>query len=153
MSNTDLLKELQRLQAENAELKYNPNYGILTRQGLEMEHRKLTGPRIAVMIDIDHLHELNARYGDQEPVNALLRAAFDFRHEDLLISGNWASGDEIAFIIRSDPEGFMFRLAASLASHGLSATMAYEPIIDGDLLTACRRALKSVYSAKNKRAR
>jgi len=145
------MQELARLQSENEELKLNSNYGILTRKGLEIEHRKLTGSRIAVMIDIDYLHQLNDQYGDQEPVNELIRSAFNFRDDDLLVSGNWASGDEIAFIVRANPEGFMFRLAASLANYGLSATMAYEPIIDNDLLTACQRALQKVYAAKKTR--
>jgi hypothetical protein len=150
MTKTQLLQQLERLQSENTELKHNPNYGILTRKGLEIEHRKLTGSHHVVMIDIDYLHQLNDQYGDQEPVNTLIRSAFSFRDDDLLISGNWASGDEVAFIVKTDPQGFMFRLAASLANYGLSATMASEPI-HNNLIEACQKALQRVYATKKLR--
>jgi len=147
----DAIREIERLRAENEHLRFNKNYGTLTRQALELEHRKLTGDKFVVMIDIDYLHQLNDKYGSQEPVNEMIRNAFDFRDDDLLLKGNYASGDEVAFVVRSDPDGFMVRLQASLMKQGISATMAWEKILDDDLLGACKRAIDRVYELKKMR--
>ena len=149
-----LQERIEELERENAELRHNPAYDTLTRQALVIEHRKiakLTGEHYVVMIDIDFLHELNEFHGSQEPVNAIIRRAFNFRDDDLLMKGNYASGDEIAWIVRSDPDGFMSRLSESLISNGLSATMAWERIENDDLLAACERAIQKVYAAKKER--
>jgi len=145
----DRIAELER---ENAVLRLNPNFGTLTRPALEIEHRKLTGSHFLVMIDIDKLHELNSQYGSLEPVNAMIKRAFDFRDDDLLLKANYASGDEVVFIVRTDPAGFIDRLAESLAREGLSATMVFEAITEEDsLLEVCDRAIKRVYDLKAKR--
>ena len=146
-----LQERIEELERENAELKLNPAYNILTRPALVIEHRKiakLAGEHYVVMIDIDFLHELNEEHGSQEPVNAIIRRAFNFRDDDLLLKGNYASGDEIAWIVRSNPDGFITRLSANLSANGLSATMTWERIENDDLLAACERAIQKVYAAK-----
>src|SRR3990167_8103472 len=147
-----MLDRIRELERENELLRANKNYGTLTRQALEIEHRKLTDERYVIVLDIDHLHRLNQEHGSQEPVNAMIRRAFDFRHNDLLLKANYASGDEVVFIVRSDPEGFMKRLQEALKQEGITATMVYGHISDDDdLLDVCERAMQRVYELKAQR--
>lgn len=140
------------LEQEVAFLRVNPNFETLTRQALEIENRRIKGRRCIVMIDIDNLHKLNDVHGSQEPVNVIIRRAFDFRFDDLVLKANYASGDEIVFVLRADPEGFMSRLSERLEGEGLSATMAFEWLSDGDdLKEVCDRAIGRVYELKKKR--
>lgn len=148
-----LLAQLAQLKAENTQLKTNPNYGTLTRQAGELEFRKLgdkAGLHV-VMIDIDFLHMLNQKFGSQIPVNAMIRTAFQFRHNDLLLKANYSSGDEVYFIVRGNPAKFMLRLQRSLIANGLSATMASEPIVEDNLAGACDMAIAKVYALKVER--
>jgi len=149
----DLLRaRVAELEAENAYLRKNQNYDTLTRQALELDARHIPPGVYIVMIDIDHLHELNARHGSQESVNAMLRRAFDFRSDDLLLKANYASGDEVVFVVRANPEGFMGRLRESLGREGITATMVSERLDEGaDLLDVCARAIQRVYSLKVQR--
>lgn len=148
-----MLREMiAEIEQENSTLRTNPNYGTLTRQALEIENRRLSGDHYVVMIDIDYLHRLNAEHGSQEPVNDMIRRAFDFRHDDLLLKANYASGDEVVFLVRANPEEFMRRLAESLGREGITATMACERLSDGDdLLDVCDRAIRRVYKIKARR--
>jgi hypothetical protein len=152
LSRAALLRRIAELEQENKALRVNPNYGTLTRQALEIENRRLKGERYVVMIDIDYLHQLNDRHGSQEPVNDMIRRAFDFRHDDLLLKANYASGDEVVFLVRTDPEAFMERLRESLGREGITATMVYERMSDrDDLLEVCDRAIRRVYALKAER--
>jgi hypothetical protein len=151
---TQLLAQIEQLQQENELLRVDPGFGILTRGGLELEYRKLDNPdQYVVFLDLDHIHALNELHKSQEPVDKMVRAAFALRHEDLVISGKWKSGDEIAFIVRADPEGFIHRLLESLKANDLSGTAAAEKIVDGDLKAAVERASQKVYTAKSKNQR
>lgn len=143
-----LVKRNEQLQADNDKMKLDSAYGILTRPGLEIEYRNLTGEMYAVFIDLDKIHELNNKHGSQEPVDKMIRRAFKMRHDDLLLAGRWKSGDEIVFIVKTDPDGFSTRLQSNLKRHGLSATCSAAKIENHDLQTAVNVAMKKVYAAK-----
>lgn len=155
---TTLEKQLQarinQLEVENTTLKYDAGFGILTRGGLEIEYRKLTGDLYAVFVDLDGIHALNEKFGGSyETVDALIHKAFSMRRDDLVlaIAGKWKSGDEVLFIVRADPDGFIARLYLDLAANGLSAMAAYAKIEDNNLFAAVKVAAKHV--AVEKKAR
>jgi hypothetical protein len=148
-----LQAQIDQLKAENKALMHDSAFGILTRPGLEIEHRKLTGDLYAVFIDLNGIHDLNTKLGSYEAVDALVRKAFSMRRDDMVlaIAGKWKSGDEICFIVRADPAGFIARLQSDLAANGLSAMAAYARIENNDLIAAVKVAAKQV--AVEKKAR
>jgi len=145
-----LQAQIEELRNENNTLKHDNAFGILTRGGLEIEYRKLTGDQYAVFIDLDGIHALNEKLGSYEAVDALVRNAFASRRDDLVltIAGKWKSGDEILFIVKADPDGFIARLHSDLAANGLSATAAYARIENNDLFAAVNIASSQVAAAK-----
>jgi len=145
-----LQARIDELETENNTLKYDAGFGILTRGGLEIEARKLTGDLYAVFVDLDGIHALNEKLGSYEAVDALVRKAFSMRRDDLVlaISGKWKSGDEVLFIVRADPDGFIARLHSDLAANGLSAMAAYARIEDNNLFAAVKVAAKQVAAEK-----
>lgn len=145
----------EKLKEENDFLKRDSAFGIHTRGGLEIESRKLAGKLIAVFIDLDNIHGLNQRFQSQTPVDKLIRNAFALRNDDLILAGRWRSGDEVVFIVKANPQGFASRLQSSLNAQGLSATIAWQPIVKHDLCGAVEKAMAKVYAAKeqNKRGR
>jgi hypothetical protein len=149
---TELLLEIARLKDHVKHLSHDKAYNILTRPALELEfdQRAPEGDIYAVFIDLDKIHELNKIHGSYEKVDKMIRRAFKMRAGDLLLAGRWKSGDEIVFIVRSDPAGFIARLQRSLAKNGLSATCAFEKIIDNDLGKAVSAAMKTVFALKPK---
>lgn len=149
---TELLLEIARLKDLNKRLSHDKAYNVLTRPALEIEfeHRAPAGDVYAVFIDLDGIHELNKLHGSYERVDAMIRRAFKMRSGDLLLSGRWKSGDEVVFIVRSDPTGFIDRLQRSLKKNGLSATCAAEKIVNHDLGVAVSAAMKKVFSMKPK---
>ena len=150
----NLLKRIEELEADNAKMKHESAYGILTRPGLEIEYRNLQGEMYAIFIDLDKIHDLNDKHnGVYESVDKMIRRAFAMRHDDLLLAGRWKSGDEIVFIVRADPEGFIGRLQRSLNKNGLSATCSAEKIEDHDLIGAVNKAIQRVYAAKKQNQR
>lgn len=149
MSTVEQLQiELERLKTENALLKTHAPYGILTRAGFEIEKRTLTNAQYVVFGDIDRMHELNAAHG-YETVNQMIRSALRLRSDDLLLTGLWFSGDEIVFVIQSDPEGFCERVRSSFVKQGMTITLAFEQIQHGDELNeAISKAARKVQEAK-----
>lgn len=143
MNKAELLAELQ-------ELKQDKPFGILTRPGLEIEHRKQAAGTYVIFMDLDQIHDLNSAIG-AEAVNRKIRRALKIRHEDLILSGRWFSGDELAFIVKGDPRGVSERLLQSLNKNGLSATIAFAPL--GDLEKAVNKAKKRVEASKKINAR
>ena len=161
--NTDQLqKELERLKQENELLKSDPAYGGLSAAGLRVEFRSITDPDLFVIgLDLDGIHALNESFGSYEPVDKIIHAAFsdfDFRSDDMTIEnlvlfGRHKSGDEIAFIIRGNPEGFIQRLYTALNKHGLSGIADFELIQDHDLESALVCAFEKVVAAKSLRGK
>jgi hypothetical protein len=143
-----LLDQLKDLQDENLLLKQDSAYGILTRPALEIEYRKLDEDAWLIFIDMDQIHALNEKYESYEPVDKMIRRAFQARAKDFILAGRWKSGDEIVFIVRTDPDGFIFRLQHSLKKFGLSATCNAQKIKGNDLVGAAQRAVRIVYAAK-----
>lgn len=147
MNLQELLNRLNELEAENTALKTHAPYGILTRAALELEKRKLTGAQYAIFSDIDNMHSLNIKHG-YETVNAMIREALQIRSDDLLLTGLWFSGDEIVFIIRSDPMGFCERVRSAFAFHGIGITLDFAQIQNNDLNQAIETAAKRVQAIK-----
>lgn len=148
-----LQAQIDQLKTENNTLKHDSAFGILTRGGLEIEARKLTGELYAIFIDLDGIHALNEKLGSYEAVDALVRKAFSMRRADLVlaIAGKWKSGDEVLFIVRGDPDGFIARLHSDLAANDLSAMAAYAKIENNDLFAAVKIAAKQVAAEKKAR--
>lgn len=116
-----------QLLAELAELKHDKSFGILTRPALEIEHRKQSDAVTVIFLDLDHIHNLNEQIG-HEAVNRKIKKALHLRHDDIVLTGRWYSGDEIVLLVKGDATGIMNRLQASLTKHGLSATIATAPL-------------------------
>ena len=148
-----LQAQIEQLRTENSTLKHDQAFGILTRPGLEIEYRKLTGDLYAVFIDLDGIHALNEKLGSYGPVDAMIRNAFSMRRDDLMlvIAGKWKSGDEVLFIVKADPDGFIARLHSDLSANGLSASAAYAKIENNDLFAAVKIASSQVATAKKSR--
>lgn len=153
MTKKQLQAQLNQLQAENEALKTHLPFGILNRQGLEIERRKVE--RVAQFVvfgDIDDMHGLNSRHG-YETVNAMIKQALQIRSDDLLLTGLWFSGDEIVFIIKGTPAGFIERVSQSFTEQGMFITLAAQPIEFNDLHAAIDGAAHSVQTAKQNRKR
>lgn len=153
MNKKQLLERLAAIEAENELLKTHKPYGILNRQGLEIERRKIEREaRYAIFGDIDNMHGLNRLHG-YETVNEMIKSALQIRHDDLLLTGLWFSGDEIVFIIKGNPESFCQRVTASFEAQQMGITLAYSEIIDNNLNQAIDGAAASVQAAKSDRKR
>ena len=150
MNTKQLQTEIARLKTENEALKLHQPYGILTRAGFELEKRTLADAQYAVFGDIDNMHGLNVLHG-YETVNQMIRNALSLRHDDLLLTGLWFSGDEIVFIIKSNPEGFITRLRESFQAHSMSITLAAAPISNGEVNNAIDQAAQVVQAHKQSR--
>jgi GGDEF domain-containing protein len=145
-----LQEENAKLRAEIEKLRTHAPYGILTRAAFEIEKRKFTDGQYVVFGDVDNMHQLNTQYG-YETVNEKIRTALQVRSEDLLLTGLWFSGDEIVFIIRSDPQGFCNRIQSSFKEHAMGITLAFEQIANGDVDRAIDIAATSVQLQKANR--
>ena len=116
-----------RLRELETELSQDENFGILNRNGLlhfaNKQPRGIT--RHLVLIDIDHLHELNHRYGYEE-MNRRIRSMFSIpvQGSDCFV-GKFFSGDEVlcvAGVRREDAEAIVKKLEVSAAENGISFT-------------------------------
>jgi GGDEF domain-containing protein len=141
----------KELLAELAELKNDKAFGILTRPALEIENRKVNNAVAVVFLDLDGVHGLNDELGHDE-VNRRIKSAIHVRCDDLILSGRWYSGDELAFVVKGDPQGVADRLMNGLKRNGLSATIAYAPI-QKELEQAVNEAKRKVEAAKKKNTR
>jgi GGDEF domain-containing protein len=144
MTKAELLKEL-------AELKQDKAFGILTRPALEIEHRKQTQAAAVIFLDLDKIHNLNERIG-HEAVNRKIKRAVNIRHDDLLLSGRWYSGDELVFLVKGNAPAMAERILNSLKKQGLSATIATAPLTR-QLTKAVEKAKAKVENAKRANAR
>lgn len=103
---------------------YDEAFGMLTRQGLDARLDRLTSAVDVLFVDLDQIHELNARLGYTE-VDRMVRSAFQLRRGDALIVGRYYSGDEIILVAPTgDGKGLAERLQVRLGAVGLSATIA-----------------------------
>lgn len=147
-----LQARIDQLESENERLRYD-HLGMLTRQAGEIENERhpYTGTRYLIAFDINYLKQLNDKLG-QAAVDVLLKKAFAIRDEDILFKFSVKSGDEKAIVTRGDPEGLIKRLAQSLEDNGLSAVMAWDPLLPTDnLFVVCERAMDKVYVIKAQR--
>jgi len=150
------LEQLQaeniKLKSENERLRYD-HLGMLTRQAGELEHErtKYTGARYLIAFDINYLKQMNDKLG-QAAVDVLMKKSFDIRDEDILFKFSVKSGDEKAIVTLGNPDGIIEHLIRSLEENGLSAVMAWEPLLPTDnLFVVCERAMEKVYELKAQR--
>ena len=98
----ELTRQIAMLQAEIAELGWDTNFGMYTRNALLRYCRSLeNGIRQVAFADLEAIHSLNLLYGYAE-VDARVRAAFDtaWRHQHIV--ARWFSGDEIAIVFEQE---------------------------------------------------
>ena len=148
-----LQAQLKQLEAELKELSQDKAYGGLTRPALEIEHRKRSDEcQYVVFLDLNNVHALNELHG-QDKMDEMIRTAFaiTIRDTDLILFGRWKSGDEVAFLIKGDPQGFMSRLHNDLNTNGLSAMADYASIENNDLIAAVKIASDKVFALKKLR--
>lgn len=142
------------LEKEIEQLKQDKAYGGLTRPGLDIEHRKNADQcQYVVFIDLNYIHSLNAELGEPK-VDEMIKSAFSFavREHDIVVNfGRVESGDEEAFLLRGDPEGFIRRLYENVRSNGLDGIAAYAEIKDHDLISSIETARSIVREEKKKR--
>ena len=86
-------------------------------------------------------------------MDEMIRTAFAMtvRDTDLILFGRWKSGDEVAFLVKGDPQGFINRLHSDLNTNGLSAMADYAKIENNDLIAAVKIASDKVFAAKKLR--
>jgi len=147
-----LQAENEALRAENERLRYD-HLGMLTRQGGEIENERIeyTSARYLIAFDINYLKQMNDTLG-QAAVDELMKKSFALRHEDILFKFSVKSGDEKAIVTLGNPDGIIEHLTKSLEENGLSAIMAWEPLLPTDnLFVVCERAMLRVYALKAQR--
>lgn len=147
-----LQARIDELEAENEHLRYD-HLGMLTRQGGEIENQRnnYTGARYLIAFDINYLKQMNDKLG-QAAVDELMKKAFALRNEDILFKFSVKSGDEKAIVTLGNPDGLIEHLTRSLEENGLSAVMAWEPLLPTDnLFVVCERAMQKVYELKAQR--
>jgi diguanylate cyclase (GGDEF)-like protein len=94
----ELTRQIALLQSEIAELGWDTNFGMFTRNALLRHCRSLPGDvRQVAFVDLEAIHSLNLLYGYAE-VDARVRATFDTPWRTLHTVARWFSGDEIAVV-------------------------------------------------------
>jgi GGDEF domain-containing protein len=130
-------------------LSYDSAFGISTRAAFDQYARTHTGSCDVIFIDLDKIHDLNHAVGEDE-VDRRVRVAIQHRASDrALYRTRYKSGDELLFLVPlGDGLPFAERLHAQFTEAGLSATIAVEACVCGDLLAAIAPAQRRVYAAK-----
>ena len=147
-----LLDEVERLRAENAELRYDPDYGILRRAGIERRYHQIDPhePMSLIALDVDDMRGNNAKWGYDGTNHRIKASLACVRHGDI---GRWYSGDEIVLIVPSSIVGVMVdRLTQSFAQHELSA-MYGVATCTGDMSADVGRAFAQVQHQKKEAKR
>jgi GGDEF domain-containing protein len=98
-----------------AKLQKCPDFGCLTRQGIE--RRKPGRKAVIVFIDIDYMKQANTDYG-YNAVNEKIRAVLErITRKGDIVSGRWFSGDEFVFFASgSDGAAICDRIKAEFAA-------------------------------------
>ena len=146
-------------------LSWNDGFGCHTRAGFE----HMVWPEIAakarwiVYLDIDRMHELNARFGSYEPVDTMIRQVLAAVRSSDHVAGQWKSGDEFLICITetdhrpaadlATAEGLVDRLVYEFARQGMTATFAIVPVLSTHLKENVQPAVDRVYDQKNKRGK
>lgn len=126
-------------------------YGILTRQGGEAAWRRLGKRRIhIVFLDIDYMHQANARWGYAE-VDRRIASALHIRQSDAFLM-RWYSGDEVIAVIYGDGFGLAQSIQKGFQAVCMSATFGV--IVDVNpsktsIIAAVQQAAAKVQQAKN----
>lgn len=120
-------KEMQviidRQAAKIAYLEYNPDFGCITRRGLDLilEDMPLVG-LAAVFWDVDGMKRLNEDWGKPE-INHRIKLANAARVTDC-VAGQVFSGDEfIAFPLLEDAGSMAYRIQSAYRNYGMTATI------------------------------
>lgn len=143
----ELEKQVKKLEEVNALLSIDKSYGILTRSALEIEAGLVKGRvKFLAFLDIDYLHDFNERFGHEE-ANRRIRRALHLRRNDLVLSGKYYSGDEVAILLEGRPAEFCERLKEDFIREGLSITIAFVEY-SGNLVKDATQAKAIVDRAK-----
>jgi diguanylate cyclase (GGDEF)-like protein len=124
-----LTRQIARLQAEIAELGWDTNFSMLTRNALLRRCRSLVdGVRQVAFVDLEAIHTQNLLYGYAE-VDERVRAAFDLPWRNAHTVARWFSGDEIAVLFEAsvdaqEAEDRMHELETSTEVQGLGVAWA-----------------------------
>lgn len=121
-----------------------PTFGCLSRQGIDaywQSIRRKKGLSI-VFLDVDNMHDANAKYGYQE-VDKKLKSAFSKIRSDERL-GRWYSGDELVLLVSQDGAFIAAdRILQALLNEGLSATFGIVKA-EGEFLSDCVKKASSL---------
>ncbi|MGC9361169.1 MAG: diguanylate cyclase domain-containing protein, partial [Anaerolineae bacterium] len=119
-----LTRQIARLQAEIADLGWDTNFAMLTRNAFLRRCCSLKdGVRRVAFVDLNAIHTQNLLYGYAE-VDERVRAAFDLPWRNEHTVARWFSGDEIAVLFDESAdaqaaEACMLELEASAGAQVL----------------------------------
>lgn len=115
------------LEAELAQALHDPIWQIGTRQAVERRLTALGPDIVAVVLDIDKMHDRNAEFGHAGVDWRVARIMESIRAGDTY-AGRWLQGDEIVvFTNEANAEGLAVRLLILFEMYGMSATIATAP--------------------------
>lgn len=118
---------IARLKAELANAYHDPIWDIETRQGIERRMPHLRTSYVAIVIDLDCMHDRNREFG-HAGVDWRITRIFQHVRRDDSYAGRWLRGDEIVmFVHQNDAEGLAIRLLVTFEMYGMSATMLIAP--------------------------
>lgn len=123
-------KTRQQLQDEINILAHDPIWGCYTRPACELYWNEFTTGAVAVVyMDIDHMHDLNAKYGHEGTDSRIRGVIANVRHGERgndIVASRWLNGDELVFILKSgDPYAFCARMKHEFGKVGISVTQAF----------------------------
>lgn len=118
-----LATENEQLRTDLADALFDPIWDIGTRQGAERRLTELVGQYVAIVLDVDAMHDHNARLGHAEVDRRLAGIMRTIRTDDTY-AGRWLRGDEIVvFCDQANAEGLSVRLLVLFELFGLGATI------------------------------
>ena len=121
-----------RLLADIEFLSTDKVWNTYTRSALELRWAEFTKNAVCVVyMDIDHMHDLNSKYGHSGTDNRIKEVIAKVRHTGKgrigdIVASRWLNGDEVIFILNSgECELFCKRMQREFKRVGISVTMAY----------------------------
>ena len=122
---TSKLTKYELTQMINA-LSQDPIWNVYTRAALELRWNELTSEAVAIAYcDIDHMHDLNSKYGHKGTDDKIKQVIHAVRNNDIVAS-RWLNGDELIFILKSgNPKNFCIRIMEEFDKVGISCTFSH----------------------------
>lgn len=127
------------LEAELAQALHDPIWQIDTRQAVERRLTALGPDIVAVVLDIDKMHDRNAEFG-HAGVDWRVAQIFQSVRRDDTYAGRWLQGDEIVvFCNVANAPGLAIRLLVLFEMRGMSATITTAPATRGGIADGITR--------------